>query len=100
MHVASGALDAADMATCAGATASVRMRNAGGSVSRFSSPAKLLQGESISLSGTFDSPFNALEVLLRLEVEPQSDQTQGRIELILSATPHGDASAATNVRKH
>lgn len=86
-HVASGALDAADVATCEGATAGARTRNAERSAPRVSSPATLLRGPLISLSGTADSPSNALEVLLRLEVGTQSDQTQGSIELILSATP-------------
>jgi hypothetical protein len=46
-----------------------------------------LQGQPISLSGTSDSPFNALEVLILFEVETQIRQPQGRVELILSATP-------------
>ena len=97
-HVARGALDAAaGTATCEDATASVQMRNANRSAPPFSSPATLLQGGSISLSGSSDSPFNALEVLLQLEVEPHDGQPQSNLELILSASPRSDASAVTQV---
>lgn len=90
-YVASGAVNAARAATCEDAKASVQTRDANRSVPRFSSPATLLQGQAISLSGTSDSPSNALEVLLFVEVEPQSGQTQGNIELILSAA-HGSGA--------
>jgi hypothetical protein len=55
-----------------------------------------LEGQPISLSGTSDSPFNALEVLLLFEVEAQARQPQGNIELILSATPRSVASVLMN----
>jgi hypothetical protein len=86
-YVVGGALNAAHTAACEDATASVQMRDANRSVPRFSSPATLLQGQTISLSGTPASPFNALEVLLLLEVETQIGEPQGNIELILSASP-------------
>jgi hypothetical protein len=86
-YVAGGALNATRTATCEDATASAQTRNATRSMPRFSSPVTLLQGQTISLSGTPASPFNALEVLLQLEVEPQTGKPQGNIELILSATP-------------
>jgi hypothetical protein len=95
-HVANGAGNAANMAACEGATAGVHLRSAKASAPRFSSPANLLQGHLISLSGTSDSPFNALEVLLRLEVETQGEHPQGHVELILSATPRRETSAAMN----
>jgi hypothetical protein len=55
-----------------------------------------LQGQPISLSGTFDSPFNALEVLLSVEAEAQLRQPQGRVELIITATPRSVTSVLTN----
>jgi hypothetical protein len=92
-HVARAAVNATNMAACAEETASVQTRNANRSTWKFSSPSTLLQGPLISLSGTPDSPFNALEVLLVLEVGAQVRQPQGSIELILSATPARAASA-------
>lgn len=93
-HVARGATNAANMAACADRAAHVRTgdANRGGS----SSPATLLQGQPISLSGTSDSPFNALEVLILVEVETLTGQPQGQIELILSATPRSVAAALMN----
>jgi hypothetical protein len=96
-HVAQGAFDAARTATCKDATAGVQTRDANRSAPPLSAPAILLQGQLISLSGTNDSPFNALEVLLRLEVEPQGGTPPGSIELILSASPRSDTSDATLV---
>lgn len=84
-HVARGATNAANMAACADRATNVQTGDAKRSGS--SSPATLLQGQPISLSGTSDSPFNALEVLVSIEVEAQTSQPQGRVELILSATP-------------
>lgn len=85
-HVARGAINAANRAACEDRAASVQPRNA--KRINLSSPTNLLQGQSISLSGTSDSPFNALEVLLVLEVEPQTALSQGSIELVLSAAPN------------
>jgi hypothetical protein len=82
------------MAACEGVAANAQTGNA--NRSGFSPPATLLQGQPISLSGTFDSPFNALEVLILVEVETQTRQPQGRIELILFATPRSVASALMN----
>lgn len=84
-HVARGATNAAHTAACADRATNVQTGDA--NRSSFSSPANLLQGQPISLSGTPDSPFNALEVLIVIEVEAQTRQPQGHIELILSATP-------------
>lgn len=94
-HVARGAENAANLRACADRAAHVQAGNA--NRSGLSSPATLLQGQPISLSGTSDSPFNALEVLILVEVETQTRQPQGDIiELILSATPRSVASALTN----
>jgi hypothetical protein len=93
-HVARGATNAANKAACADRATKVQTGSA--QRSGFSSPATLLQGQPISLSGTFDSPFNALEVVISVEVEAQTSQPQGRIELILSATPRSVASALMN----
>jgi hypothetical protein len=94
-HVARGAANAVNVATCVDATAGVRTRHANGVAQGFS--ATLLQGPAISLSGTPDSPFNALEVSLLLELEPSPNgERRGGIELILSATPGDGPSAATN----
>lgn len=96
-HVARGAASAVNAATCVDATAGVRTRHANGITRGFSAPSTLLQGAAISLSGTPDSPFNALEVSLLLELEPSPDgERRGRVELILSATPGNGASAAMN----
>lgn len=95
-HVAGGAFNAANMTACEYSAASMYTRTAKRSVPDFSSPASLLQGPRISLSGTSDSPFNALEVLIVAEVEPQTGQPQGSIELILSASPASVAPAVLN----
>ncbi|HEV7906428.1 MAG TPA: hypothetical protein VGO96_21500 [Pyrinomonadaceae bacterium] len=93
-HVARGATHAANMAACADRTARVQTGDANRSGASF--PATLLQGQPISLSGTSDSPFNALEVLISIEVETQTGQPQGNVELTLSATPRSVASPAMN----
>ena len=93
-HVARGAEHATNLAACDGMATYVQTGDA--NRSGFSSPANLLQGQPISLSGTFDSPFNALEVLISVEVETQISQPQGSIELILSATPRSVAPAVMN----
>lgn len=54
---------------------------------RFSSSHTLLTGPRISLAGTYDTPSNALEVTLLLEVRPQDGQQHASIELTLSALP-------------
>lgn len=98
-HVARGATNALNVAACADRATHVQTGNANRSDPSF--PATLLQGQAISLSGTSDSPFNALEVLILVEVETPTGQPQGRIELILSATPRSVASAVVNdVSKH
>lgn len=84
-HVARGATHAANTAACADGATNVQTGDAKRSGSSF--PATLLQGQPISLSGTFDSPFNALEVLILVEVETQTGQPQGHVELTFSATP-------------
>jgi hypothetical protein len=84
-YVARGAVNANNMAACEDATKGVQRRDV--KRSGFSFPANLLQGQLISLNGTSDSPFNALEVLIFLEVETQTQPPQGNIELILSAAP-------------
>jgi hypothetical protein len=95
-YVASGAVNAGNAASCGDETGGVQRRQVKRSGAlHASSPAELLTGQSISLSGTSDSPFNALEVMLQVEVELDAGQSHGSIELILSASPAGRVSAAT-----
>lgn len=104
-RVAHGAVNAANIAACDDGATSARTRNANArnanarNASRggFATPSTLLQGQMISLSGASDSPFNALEVLIRVEVETPTGQPQGSIELILSASPVNGAPAVMNV---
>jgi hypothetical protein len=93
-HVARDATDAAYIVKCADRATNAQAGNA--NRSSFSPPETLLQGQPISLSGTFDSPFNALEVSLSVEVEAQLRQPQGRVELIITATPRSVASVLMN----
>jgi hypothetical protein len=89
--VATGAVEAVNMTACEEATAGARSRN----VSQAAQPffATLLTGTKISLAGTFDTPSNALEVTLLVEIEPHDGQEHGVVELILSATPESHLSA-------
>ena len=47
----------------------------------------LLTGPRISLGGTRDTPSNALEVTLLLEVRPHAGHQNANVELTLTATP-------------
>jgi hypothetical protein len=50
-----------------------------------SAPSELLSGPRISLGGTFQSPHNALEVVLSITVEPRADGQAWTVVLLLSA---------------
>jgi hypothetical protein len=58
-----------------------------------SAPCPLLTGPRISLAGTFDSPHNAVEVLIVAEVEASAEGERGSAELILSVAPNSASSA-------
>jgi hypothetical protein len=60
----------------------------------FPSPATLLTGPRISTAGSFNSPHNAVEVMMLAEVEPPADSATRRVELIISASPDSALSAA------
>lgn len=92
--VAADALNAFNRATCDAATAGLQPRDVNQSAFNFSSTSALLTGPRISLAGTSDTPFNALEVMLLIEVEPQEGLEQGSIELILSVSPASRVSSA------
>lgn len=62
------------------------------------SPTPLLAGPRISLAGTYDSPHNALEVMILAEVEAPDEATRGSIELILSAQPSMNSPEGTTYR--
>lgn len=85
--VAAAALNATNKATCEAATAGLKPRAANPGALFNASPSALLTGPRISMAGTFDTPFNALEVMLLIEVEQEGNQEQGSVELILSASP-------------
>lgn len=92
--VAADALNAVNRATCDVAAAGLQPRHVNQSALNYTSTSALLTGPRISLAGTSDTPFNALEVMLLIEVEPQSGLEQGSIELILSASPASRVSSA------
>lgn len=94
--VAADAARAVNMAGCETQTAAARPPSLNRGALPFSSPYTLLNGPRISLAGTFDTPFNALEVTLLVEVAPHDGQEHGSIELILSASPASRASAVIN----
>lgn len=52
-----------------------------------SAPIELLSGPLISLGGTPESPQNAVEITLRMTVEPRADDQNWTIELLLSTAP-------------
>jgi hypothetical protein len=54
----------------------------------------LLTGPRISTAGTFDSPHNAVEVLMLAEIEPPAGSDQQRLDLIISAAPQDALTAA------
>lgn len=89
--VANGAIEGINAIACEAATFGARLPNVRRDAPPFSSPSTLLSGARISRAGTFDAPFNALEVMLLIEVEPQDGQQQGSVELILSAAPAGQS---------
>jgi hypothetical protein len=94
--VAADAVKAINTAGCETQTATARPGGLNRGALPFSSPYTLLEGSRISLAGTFDTPSNALEVMLLVEVEPHAGQKNGSIEMTLSALPASGASAVVN----
>jgi hypothetical protein len=93
--VALDAVEAIDVAAAfdANAQSTERTQTAWQPALRFpSAPCLLLTGPRISLAGTFDSPHNAVEVMILAEVEPSAEGERGSIELILSVAPNSAAS--------
>ena len=76
--VAPGALDAA-LAAATGESLAAHP----------TAPTALLNLPRISLAGTHDSPSNALEVTLLLEVRPNDGRQNADVELTLTASPAG-----------
>lgn len=98
--VAAEASTVVNAASCDGTTAIVQTPDAKRGALPFSSPfssqSALLNGPRISLGGTLETPFNALEVTVLIEVSPQDGQAQGRFELLLSASPASRISTVIN----
>ena len=63
----------------------------GASLSPF--PVTLLTGPRVSLGGTPDSPYNAVEVMILAETEASAERETKTVELILSATPNSATSS-------
>lgn len=85
---ATGRLVAADAVNAATQDAATDDAHANADAPRFTSSHTLLTGPRISLAGTHDTPSNALEVTLILEVRPHDGQQHASVELTLSALPH------------
>ncbi|HEY0377180.1 MAG TPA: hypothetical protein VGC87_09500 [Pyrinomonadaceae bacterium] len=77
--VAAEAVNAAAQEAAAGDAHASRLQ--------FSSAHTILTGPRISLGGTHDTPSNALEVTLILEVRPDEGYQNSDIELTLTASP-------------
>jgi hypothetical protein len=76
-----------------GMTIAGRAQNASQNGLSYSSPAMLLTGPRISTAGTFNSPHNAVEVLVLAEIEPPAESTSQSLELIISAAPQSALTA-------
>ncbi len=61
--------------------------SAGSNRPNLSSLSELLSGPRVSLGGTLESPQNAVEVVLSVNVEPQAGGQSWAVELLLSAEP-------------
>lgn len=92
--VATDASTAVNASSCEAATTIIQTLDVNRGVLYFSSRSTLLTGPRISLGGTFETPFNALEVTVLIEVELQDDEEQGNVELTLSASPASGFSGA------
>lgn len=55
----------------------------------FPTPITLLTGPRISRAGTYDSPHNAVEVMILAEIAPTAEGESQSIEIILTASPNG-----------
>ncbi|HYG78746.1 MAG TPA: hypothetical protein VD861_00075 [Pyrinomonadaceae bacterium] len=86
---ATGSLVASDALDAATQDASTDDAHANPDASQFPSTRTLLAGPRISLGGTHDTPSNALEVTLLLEVRPPDGQEHASVELTLTALPDG-----------
>jgi hypothetical protein len=82
---ATGSLVAADAVNAA--TRDTASYGARASTPQFPSARTLLTGPRISLGGTHDTPSNALEVTLLLEVRPHEGHQNSNVELTLTASP-------------
>jgi hypothetical protein len=95
--VALDAVEAIDVAAAFDATApsTERTQVAWQPALRFpSASVTLLTGPRVSLAGTFDSPHNAVEVMILAEVEASARGAGGHVELILSVAPQNASSSA------
>ena len=54
----------------------------------FPSPVTLLTGPRISRAGTYNSPHNAVEVLILAEIAPSAEGESQSVEVILTASPN------------
>ncbi len=84
---ATGRLVAADAVNAATQDAATDDAHASPDAPAFSSPHTLLTGPRISLAGTHNTPSNALEVTLLLEVRPHDGQQHASVELTITASP-------------
>ena len=87
---ATGSLVAADAVNAATRDAASGDAHADTYSSQFPSTRMLLTGPRISLGGTRDTPSNALEVTLLLEVRPHEGHQNSNVELTLTASPDGN----------
>ncbi|HJU56217.1 MAG TPA: hypothetical protein VJ715_16665 [Pyrinomonadaceae bacterium] len=81
-----GRLVAADAVNAATQDAATDGAHASPDAQGFSSTHTLLTGPRISLAGTHDTPSNALEVTLLLEVRPQDGRQHASVELTITAS--------------
>ena len=84
---ATGSLVAADALDAATRDAATEDAHASPAASQSPFTRTLLTGPRISLAGTLDTPSNALEVTLLLEVQPRDGQQHSNVELTLTAPP-------------
>lgn len=75
-------------------TATGRSQRASQGALHFPSPVTLLTGPRISRAGTYDSPHNAVEVMILAEVAPTAGVESQSIEMILTASPNAASSLA------
>ena len=85
--VAANASTAVNATSCEASTADLQTLDVNRGAHAFSSLFALLKGPRISLGGTLETPSNALEVTVLIEVAPQDNEEHGNVELMLSALP-------------